>query len=481
MRVGEGGQLDRTMLKQKIIVEQSVAGKPPYVDNAKGVAISELTSFLKDQDLADKDLEFIRDIWQTVVHDDVVSVHKLARQEGKTVDTIRKRLEKYAEYGVFSRHEMRYASANRPAIHYRFECKRLQREILPKYVGAATINGRLMLDNLQDQLADARIDDLICTVLFAALPCRRIRVIPPNGLRTTINWFEQQVLTRTLVSSGKQIACVADLRFYIACLSLCFEIVQNCLVNSNPVDNSFAIDIGDINKFIGRDNDGGNINAVKSALSRLGFTDVEVPDLPASAIQKFGFESGSMVIRPLSNVAFFNEGKSSVHQRHYVVFQLPPTVFQSMLRERYLFIVNPKILTVKHPLLLSFHLWCRRRLGHQANTFVTTLARLNRDICPTLTFAEFQEDLVEALNGHLKSQTGISNESWQVQSDGNQLLSCLLVLYGYEIKSTDGRAVYVKTCQFDPYVGHASKRQQVLRSSAKALQAKQYEMLEGDA
>ena len=452
--------------------ELSTTAKPPFVDNQKGVPLNELSAFLLDINLNEKEALFVRDLWHDVSHTDKLSIHKVARHLDKTADTIRKRLEKLVEVGVFSKYEKRYQSANRPAIHYRFECRHKVQEVIQR--PAVNINrlGKMMVNTaINKQLMDTRIDDLVCSALFAALPPREIRVMPKDGLKAIINWFEQQVPVFTRVATGKQVASIADLRYYIACLSLCYEIVQSNLVLGDFIENSFAIDIGAINGFLGKANKGGDISSAKSALERLGFTSVEVPNLPKNVIERFGFESANININPLANIGFFTEKKVNDQQKHFVVFQLPTPVFQSMLHERFMFVINPQVLSVKQPIMLAFHFWCRRRIGHKSTTFVTSLGRLNRDVSPLLPFAEFQKDLIQAIEVKLKAHvTEISDKGLTVESRkqyikvvDKKLFECNVCLFGYWLNIKDGVKVFINTDAKDAYVGLASKHRQALK------------------
>ena len=376
---------------------------------------------------------------------------------------------------------MNMDGSNRPVVHYRFHCVHrdegpIEGKILPTFVP----DREMMIDNDRQKIfMDSKIDDLICTSLFSALHFKAPRKPLEAPIEVTINWFETPVRVITRSETGKTIASVSDLRYFIAIMGICYELVQDALRQDRVPDNSFAIDMQDIHDMMGRKNEGGNIDVGLNAMKRLASTTFEIPHLPKNILERFDsrLDDGFMKINPLHDFSCYWTDKSKVHKKTIVTFGLPIVVFKSMVLEKFLFKVNPRLYGEDNDVIIGFHLWCRRRIGLKAKTITTSLRKLHLDVAPTLKYKEFLDRFYGGLTSVYESNiqrlpTRVVSEFKKEQSlehidpkdeqielseekiKNHQVVhTCNIDVYGYRVHRSKTDDLIIFQNPNDPYVG----------------------------
>lgn len=433
--------------------------KPPFIDNAGSISLTELKGFLSETTLDSDAKTFIVSLWQWSVHKNgPMSIHDLSDRVDLTSHGLRNRLEKLIRVGVFRKAKSRMEGSARPVAHYRFHCVHpdggpLVGKVLPTFVP----DREMMIDSDRQRVfMDSRIDDLICTSLFSALLFKTPRKPLEAPIEVTVNWFETPVRVVTRSETGRSIASVSDLRYYIAIMGICYELVQDAVRNDKHPENNFALDIQDIHDLMGRKNEGGNIEVGLNALRRLASTTFEIPHVPQHILKRFDsrLEDGFQRINPLHDFSSYWTDKSRMHKKTIITFGLPIIVFKSMVMEKFLFKVNPKIFSEDSDVILGFHLWCRRRIGLKGKTISTNLKKLHLDVAPTLTYKEFLDRFYGGLtsvyeaNKAIAKPSVISNEKSSGKKKGDLNPSDeFLELAVEKIK----RHHVVQTCNIDVY------------------------------
>lgn len=432
--------------------------KPPFVDNAGSISLTELKGFLSETTLDDDGRIFIISLWQWVVHKEgPISIYDLSERTDLTPHGIRNRLEKLIRIGVFRKAKVRMEGSARPVAHYRFHCVNPESSPLEGKLLPAFVPGREMMIDSQRQrhFIDSRIDDLICTSLFSALPFKTQRKPLEAPAEVTVNWFETPVRVVTRSETGRTVASVLDLRYYIAIMGICYELVQDAIRNERNPENNFAVDIQDIHDLMGRKNEGGNIEAGLNALRRLASTTFEIPHLPQHILKRFDsrLEDGFQRINPLHDFSSYWTEKSRMHKKTIITFGLPIIVFRSMVMEKFLFKVNPKIFSEDNDVILGFHLWCRRRIGLKGKTITTSIRKLHLDVAPTLSFKEFLDRFYGGLVSVYESNKSkaqpkvVSKDSEKLKKTDVRPKDEFLELSDEKIKNNR----IVQTCNIDVY------------------------------
>lgn len=470
--------------------------KPPFVDNSGSISFNELKSFLLENDIDESGREFLTNVWQWVVQSSSpMSIYLLADRSDVSVHGVRNRLEKFLKIGVFRKVKVKKEGSNRPVAHYRFHCvhsddQPIEGKLLPNF----TQNKEMMVDdNRQRVFMDSRIDDLICTSLFSALLFKTPRKPLEVPIETKVNWFETPVKVITRSETGKPVASVSDLRYYIAILSYCFELVREAVKAERPIENAFALDMQDIHSLMGRRNEGGNIAVGLNALNRLASTVFEIPHMPKSILQRFDsrLEDGFEKIQPLHDFSCYWSGESNYRKKTIVKFGLPMVVFKGMLMDQFLFRVNPRIFSEESDVIIGFHLWCRRRIGVKAKTINTTMRKLHLDVAPTLKFSEFEDKfyggLLNVFNSNRdgkkpgiiikddekSSELGPNDEFVEVLNEKvkkhNVIQMCNIDVYGYKIMRSKTDQILIYQNPEDDYVGIGSSHNQAVARRRKEL------------
>lgn len=470
--------------------------KPPFVDNSGAISFNELKSFLVENDIDDTNKEFLRNVWQWVVqYDGPMSIHLLALRSDLTAHGLRNRLEKFLKIGVFRKVKVRVQGSRAPVAHYRFHCvhnsdQPIEGKVLPTF----TPNKEMMVnDDRQRVFTDSRIDDLICTSLFSALLFKPPRKPLEHPFVTTINWFEIPVKVITRSETGKPVAAVSDLRYYIAILSFCFELVREAIKADRPVENAFALDMKDIHDFMGRKNEGGNIAVGLNALNRLASTVFEIPNMPKTILKRFDsrLEDGFEKIQPLHDFSCYWSGESEYRKKTIVKFGLPIIVFKAMIMDKFLFRVNPRLFNEDSDVIIGFHLWCRRRIGVKGKTISIDMKKLHLDVAPTLSFNEFEDRFFGGLmnvfesnrkihnkgiiikNNKKSSELGPNDEFIEVMEESskkrNVIQMCNIDVYGYKVMRAKTDQLLVYQNPDDDYVGIESSHNQAIERRRKEL------------
>lgn len=470
--------------------------KPPFIDNSGSISFNELKSFMIENEVDDSAREFLTNVWQWVVqYDGPMSIYLLAERCDVTVHGIRNRLEKHLKTGLFRKVKVKKEGTKRPVAHYRFHCvhnddKPIEGKVLPNF----TPSKEMMIDdNRQRVFSDSRIDDLICTSLFSALLFKTPRKPLEVPLETKVNWFETPVKVITRSETGKPVASVSDLRYYIAILSYCYELVREAVKADLPIQNAFALDMQDIHLLMGRKNEGGNIAVGLNALNRLASTVFEIPHMPESILKRFDarLEDGFEKIQPLHDFSCYWSGESNYRKKTIVKFGLPMVVFNGMLMDQFLFRVNPRIFSEESDVIIGFHLWCRRRIGVKAKTINTTMKKLHLDVAPTLKFKEFEDKffggLLNVFNSNMKinkpgiiikdnkksSDLGPNDEFIEILDEkskkNNIIQMCNIDVYGYKVMRTKTDQILIYQNPEDDYVGIESSHNQAINRRRREL------------
>lgn len=481
--------------------------KPPYVDNAGSISFAELKSFMLENEIDDTGKEFLTDTWQWVVQKNApMSIYLIAERTDLSAHGVRNRFEKFLRMGVFRKVKVKKPGSNRPVAHYRFHCvhrddKPIEGKVLPSF----TPNKEMMIENERQKVfSDTKIDDLICTSLFSALLFKTPRKPLEAPIETTVNWFETSVKVITRSETGKPVASVSDLRYYIAVLSYCYELVQQAIKSERPVENAFALDMQDIHTLMGRKNEGGNIAVGLNALNRLASTVFEIPHMPQSILKRFDsrLEDGFEKIHPLHDFSCYWSGEVGNRRKTIVKFGLPLVVFRGMVLEKYLFNVNPALFSEENDVIIGFHLYCRRRIGLKARTIPTSMKRLHLDVAPTLTFKEFQDKfyggllsvfnsnrendkkkrgvLIDSKSDKSASDLGPNDEFIEILDEKikkhNIIQMCNIDVYGYKIMRTKSDQILIYQNPEDDYVGLKSSHHEAIARRRKELVGKVAEM-----
>lgn len=476
----------------------SDANKPPFIDNSGSVSFTELKNFILENNIDDVGKEFLTNVWQWVVqYDGPMSISLLGGRSDLSVHGIRNRLEKYLQIGVFRKVKVKKEGSNRPVAHYRFHCVHNDNQpIEGKILPAFTQTKEMMVDNDRQRVfMDSRIDDLICTSLFSALLYKTPRKPLESPLETTVNWFETPVKVITRSETGKAVASVSDLRYYIAILGYCYELIQDAMRSERPVENAFALDMQDIHDLMGRKNEGGNIAVGLNALNRLASTVFEIPHMPKSILKRFDerLEDGFERIQPLHDFSCYWSGGNSYRQKTIVKFGLPIVVFKGMVMEKFLFKVNPRIFSEDSDVIIGFHLWCRRRIGLKAKTISIEMRKLHQDVAPTLKYEEFVDKFYGGLlnvfnanrkrskpgmfinkdNKSKKTELGPNDEFIEVLDEKikkhNVVQMCNVDVYGYKVMRAKKDELLIYQNPEDDYVGIKSSHNQAISRRRKEL------------
>lgn len=457
--------------------------KPPFVDNMGSISLTELKGFLSECGMDEDRTKFIVSLWQWCVNSNgPISIYDLAGRVDLSPHGLRNRLEKLIKEGVFRKAKSKIEGSSRPVAHYRFHCVHpdeppLEGKVLPTFVP----DNEMMLENDRQRVfLDSRIDDLICTSLFSALSFKKTRKPISSPIEVTVNWFETPVRVVTRSETGRSIASVADLRYFIAVMGICYELVQNALRNEIAPENNFALDIQDVHELMGRNNEGGNIQAGLNALKRLASTTFEIPHVPTHILKRFDerLDDGFQRINPLHDFSCYWTDKSSIHKKTIITFGLPIIIFKSMVMEKFLFKVNPRIFSEDNDVIIGFHLWCRRRIGLRGKTITTSLKKLHQDVAPTLTYKEFLDRFYGGLASVYQSNRSVkrpvapkarkhadedegqispTDEFLEIADDkviNNKVVqTCNIDVYGYRINRSKTDNLVIFQNPDDPYVG----------------------------
>lgn len=463
--------------------------KAPFVDNANAVTIKDLV-YLSDQlSLSNDEKNWMHQLFVAVSEDDegVVSLHDHTGE--RTLSAVRKRINKLTELGLFSKISVKIPSVKRPVVCYRFRpfdfdaasavARGMDRqEVIPAYREGDDLT---LPSPYQAMRVDPKVDNLFCSVLYSALLFSSPRKEIKYPLHTWVNWFETLVEVYTHCKSGRSIARVSDLRYFIIIISMCATIIKEKLGRGELPRNLFTLEASQINYQMERSSDGGNNAAIYRALKRFASTSFEIPNLPEVIVNRLGFDRGDVELEMLTNLGRFQKENDKGRKITVFTFSIPEVLYQSILGGNFnLFNVNPEVLHENNDVIFGLHLYGKRRLNYTTKPVMKTLKELHKSIAPTISYTDFSYKLHEGLIDRYKetiekypeldAEDPDHPDDKMVIGEGRrkgsqEILQGRVNVYGIII-SIRGQDAYLVVDPADPYVGALAKSKRLNKGKA---------------
>lgn len=437
--------------------------KPPFIKNPKRLTAMEVRSFVeRDKKINEDEVAFCIKVLAWVDENQIAYASVLAEEENKTKAAIRKRLEKLTERGVFKKTGIQVEGIKRPVSEYYFYCvnESLNMPDVVKEKGAVVEEFRDEM--LLKHIDDMRIDDLILTCLFSALPFNTPRVSQPP-IEKSIRFFGIICDVIVLSVSGKACMGMGDLRYVIVLLSRVFEKVQQQVHYGEEISNDFLIDVTQLNADMEKGGTGTHIESTIKAVERIASTIFELPHVPLIMQDRNTFDVKE-TIQIVSNLSIIKERRTRRHLKYYLRFQIPSYMIKKMkLSPINFYQINPRIVGEKDPLMLALHLYLKRRMAHKIQTLHEKGESLHKNIGVEWKYEKFVDEIEKSLDIFDKLNNG---EGWQKirdEDDPNSKETTIIVinLYGFVIKwEQESQTMIISKDAADPIVGAKSKRKQ---------------------
>ncbi|WP_103654394.1 hypothetical protein [Agarilytica rhodophyticola] len=463
--------------------------KPPYISNEENISAEEIEILCEKLILTKLEISYLKGIHKlSVLTGRELSIMEVLDDRVKSTNGARKRLETLFSKGAIRRAERKIPGKNRPVIVYKF--KRLgiedtsRQEIIPSGDTRHSIleveprNPMVSHKGISRSLNSPAIDDLLCSVLFAALEFNRQG--KGNIKPVKVEWYGEKVdvITRCVTglrSESKVIARVTDLKYWIAMLTISDQLISHALHLGETPKNFFAIEIGAINEQLKKENSGGNIETALKALTRLADTVFDIENLPQRILDRFNFEKASQRIEPISNFGVYEDYKTSAQQRKTITitYSFPEVIFQGILSDRInIYRINPEVLTETNEVMFALHLFNRRLIGTNASMhYKTNLRKLKMAIVPDkdISFELFCKRLalgLEKKHKQLGTRPGNKNLQPIVWDDKKErILSYYASVDGYYIRIRGGE-LSIHIDPTDSYVGLNSLHHSLKKKSS---------------
>jgi hypothetical protein len=456
--------------------------KPPLISNDAGVNAADLDVLCDKLVLTEREIAYLKGILAMCnAQKRDLGIEEIIDDKVKSSAGVRKRLENFCNKGALLKTERKIVGKNKPIIVYKL--KRLsvtdlnQQQLIPVKESRKSVSSVILKNPMVPHLGVAKtlsspaIDDLICTVLFAAMEFNRQgkeKVIP-----VTIDWHSEKVsvVTRCVSGDDKVIARVTDLKYFIAMLTIADQLITHSLHEDTQPTNFFAIDVANINVYLKKDNTGGNIETALKALHRLSDTVFDIEELPQTILDRFGFENAFLRITPLANFGVYEDYKTDEQQRKTitVTFSLPEVIFQGILSDRInVYRINPNVLMETNEILFALHLMNRRLIGTRISMhYKSNLTKLKSLIAPDKKITEkvFRSRLFAGLSKHYQNLPASKKHKLKpigLDDRGQDIISYYAPIDGYYIRIR-GDDVTIHIDAEDHYVGihslhHALKK-----------------------
>jgi hypothetical protein len=455
--------------------------KAPFIDNKDTVTLKHIIKFSDHLSLTRDEKNWIHSLYVGLSEDEDGYISLGDYAEGKTLSAVRKRINKLSDCGLFVKINTKIPNVKRPIVVYRFRpfnyessaqmTNELNRqELIPAYSQGDDLT---LPSPYQAMRVDPKVDNLFCSVLYSALLFSSPRKEIKYPLHTWVNWFETLVEVYTRCKSGRSIARVSDLRYFIVSISMCAAIIKEKLARGENPRNLFTLEATQINYQMERESDGGNNAAIYRALKRFSATSFEIPNLPEQIVNRLGFDRGDIELEMLTNLGRFQKENDKGRKITVFTFSIPEVLYQSILGGNFtLFNVNPEILHENNDVIFGLHLYGKRRLNYTTKPVIKTLKELHQAIAPTISFIDFSYKLHEGLIARyeetIKQYPGLSEgdeEDRMIIRDGRkkgskEILQGRVNVYGIII-SIRGQDAYLVIDPADPYVGALSKSKRI--------------------
>jgi len=365
-------------------------GKNSDVDREKFLSLVSLSQQSKDLVLA---------MFQVCQESDdgLADVYDICAQLAIQPPAIRKRAILLEQQGVIVTGDFRIPGNRRPSKIYTLQDadklpsqNELESNAMQSFQFPLHLDGHSLEITLSDQ---PRIDEIFCSVFFGAL--RYSKRDRRHKITTELRWGRESIPVETTALQDTGMAFISDIRFAVAVLTICEQIMRDRQRRSLEVRNRFIVSVSDMLAMIGLAPEGGNRQTAVGALQRLEATRIKILEMPESFRSRFGpYFFGTQNFQLITELGVYGTEHTEGRIPDQFVLSLSEAVFHRVRNESVyaLFSVSPDLLRETNPTAMAFTLWARRAIGYGDRGTMWWPARsLQQGVSPQSPFKDFMK------------------------------------------------------------------------------------------